>query len=213
MVIKMNARVRILPTFIILASAIFLFKTTGLVSGFDSLVQEAEAQENVQDQQNTGQQQTQTSSSEVDLSENTDPLKLSRSELDLLQDLAVRRNELDERSRQIDMRERLLEATENRIDDKIIQLKDLETRIQAVVATYEQNENEQMDSLVKVYETMKPKDAAKIFETLDNNIQLDVAIRMKEARMAPILAAMSADKAKDLTHMLATRAKLPTIEG
>jgi len=111
------------------------------------------------------------------------------------------------------MRERLLETTERRIDNKIAQLQNLEGRISALVETYEANENEQLSSIVKVYETMKPKDAARIFERLSMAIQLDVAIRMKESKMALIMAQMSDDAAELLTSELANRASLPELEG
>ena len=83
----------------------------------------------------------------------------------------------------------------------------------ALVKSYEDNENEQLQSLVKVYETMKPKDAARIFARLNMDIQLEVAMRMKEAKMAPIMAAMPAEAAEALTVELASRAVLPELDG
>lgn len=213
MVKKMTNRIKILPLFLVLATGILIFKATNLITGVNTFIQPATAQEEPQQDETPVQVASPTPESITSSNINTDPLKMSRSELDLLQDLAFRRNALDDRSRQLDIRERLLEATEKRIDGKIVQLEDLETRIQVVVATYETNENEQMTRLVKVYETMKPKDAARVLEMLDDSILLDVANRMKEAKMAPILAAMDQEKARDLTTMLATRVKLPTIDG
>lgn len=143
----------------------------------------------------------------------TDPALMTRSELDLLQDLAERRVELDRRAGEIAIREGILEATERRIDEKIARLEGLEGQIKALVSRHEEIENAELASIVKVYQTMKPKDAARIFERLDMEIQVEVATRMKESKMAPILAAMSADAAKTLTIELATRAQLPEIEG
>lgn len=154
-----------------------------------------------------------TQASVVPPRDTTDPLMMSRAELDLLQDLVNRREELNVRDSQISVRERLLETTERRIDSKITQLQDLETRISTLVETYEANENDQMSSIVKVYETMKPKDAARIFERLSMSIQLDVATRMKESKMALILSKMSDAAAEELTSELAHRASLPELEG
>jgi flagellar motility protein MotE (MotC chaperone) len=61
---------------------------------------------------------------------------------------------------------------------------------------------------VKIYETMKPKDAAPIFEQLEMAILLDVIERMKEAKVAPIIAAMDPQKAKSLTTDLVKRRRL-----
>jgi flagellar motility protein MotE (MotC chaperone) len=55
---------------------------------------------------------------------------------------------------------------------------------------------------------MKPKDASNVFEKLDMNILLDVVERMKEAKIAPIIAAMNPDKAKSVTEELAGRRKI-----
>jgi len=144
---------------------------------------------------------------------NVDPLMMTRSELDLLQNLAERRAELDDREKQLDLRDRLLGATEKRIDDKIARLEALQTQLSDLVEAHEQQENKQLDSIVKVYESMKPKDAAPIFQRLDMSIQLEIATRMREAKMAPILAEMDADAARKLTTQLASRVELPDIEG
>lgn len=61
-----------------------------------------------------------------------------------------------------------------------------------------------MASLVKVYERMKPKQAARIFEELDMKVILQVARRMKEANVAQILAAMDPVKARDITARIAS---------
>ena len=138
-----------------------------------------------------------------------DPTLFSKSELELLQNLAVRRDELESRARALEMRENLLQATERRIDGKIVELRQIENKIQALLDRYDQREDAQLRSLVKVYENMKPKDAARIFNQLEMDILLNVAERMREAKVAPVLAKMDSAKAKALTVELATRRKLP----
>ncbi|NOZ43246.1 MAG: hypothetical protein GXP02_08815 [Alphaproteobacteria bacterium] len=71
----------------------------------------------------------------------------------------------------------------------------------------------QLDSLVKIYSAMKPRDAAKIFNDLDDKVLLAIVENMQERKMGPIMAKMNLDKAKKLTVNLATRNKLPKIEG
>lgn len=212
----MISKIKILPLLIVLASVGFAFKINSIAVDLGQMVQPAVAQEATEqnnEPQLTPEEQAVLDSATAPARDTTDPLMMSRAELDLLQDLVNRREELNQRESQISVRERLLETAEHRIDVKIAQLQDLEERIAVLVSTYEANENEQLGSLVKVYETMKPKDAAKIFETLDMSIQLDVAIRMKETKMASIMAEMSIEKAELLTSELANRASLPEIEG
>ncbi len=140
-----------------------------------------------------------------------DASNMSRSEIELLQELSVRRGELKQRESELDIRERLLQATEKGIDAKIAKLKDIEAQIKQVLVVHNEQEEAQLKSLVKVYETMKPKDAARIFEKLDMSILIEVVERMSERKIAPVLAEMSSDSAKALTVELATRKQMPEI--
>jgi len=63
----------------------------------------------------------------------------------------------------------------------------------------------QYQSLVKIYENMKPKDAARIFEQLEMAVLIPVVERMKERKTAPILAKMDPVKAQAITVELAQR--------
>ncbi len=213
----MTTRLRILPLVMVFAAAGFTFKAGNVFTDVSQLVQRAEAQEpagaakgDTAVAEDTGDDEESGARQSLVVS---DPLLMSRSELDLLQDLANRRLQLDEREEQIDMREKLLKATEQRIDGKIVRLESLVTQIGDLVRAHEEQENAQLRSIVKVYENMKPKKAAKIFERLDMDIQIEVATRMKEVKMAPIMAAMSQEGARKLTVALAIRAKLPPLEG
>ncbi|WP_142848949.1 MotE family protein [Telmatospirillum sp. J64-1] len=136
----------------------------------------------------------------------------SPNELDVLQRLSERREGLDARSRELDMREGLLKAAEERIDRKISELKTLQDSIDSLLRKHDEQEEEKMRSLVRIYENMKPKEAARIFEELDMPILLDVVERMKEQRVAPILASMEPSKARALTAEMAMRRQLPVAD-
>lgn len=124
-------------------------------------------------------------------------------ERDVLESLAERRKKLDQLEKDISLREKVLEATEQRIDQKLVELNTMSKELKDLLVTYDKEEDAKISSLVKVYEAMKPKDAARIFDEMDMNILLMVVDRMSERRVAPILAAMSPQKAKDLTEQLA----------
>ena len=134
-------------------------------------------------------------------------------EVEVLQSLAGRREALQARAVELEMRENLLSATEKRIEQKIAELKKFEATIKAKLKQYDEQEEAKMKSLVKIYENMKPKDAARILEELDMDILLEVAERMREAKMAPILALMNSNKAKAITVELAMRSQLPASGG
>ncbi len=142
-----------------------------------------------------------------------DPDDLSEAEIKVLQELSKRRVQLDQRERNIDMRAGLLKAAEKRIAEKITQLKALQASLKTKIKDRDEKTEPQMESLVKIYEKMKAKDAARIFAKLDLDILLDVIRRMKEAKSAPILAAMDPSRAKDVTVELARRSRGNALPG
>jgi hypothetical protein len=80
---------------------------------------------------------------------------------------------------------------------------DCKQKLESLDASHQQQEDNAWQGLVKVYETMKPRDAAAIFNDLGMPVLLAVVGRMKEAKAAAILAAMTPDKARDVTTQLA----------
>jgi flagellar motility protein MotE (MotC chaperone) len=141
---------------------------------------------------------------------NTDQENYSEAEVNILKRLSERRQELDKRSRDVDQREALLKITEQRIDKKLGDMKTMQEQIRAAITTATAEQKAKTDSLVKIYEIMKPKDAAHIFDALDMSTLLAVISNMKESRVAPILAAMDAQKAKQVTAALMEKKPLPT---
>lgn len=133
----------------------------------------------------------------------------SAAELDVLTSLAKRRAEIDARAKSLDMRANLLTAAEKRVDAKITDLKALETQIQGLLGKRDEAEEKQNAALVKVYASMKPRDAARIFNSLDEPVLLSVAAAMKPDSLAAIMAQMNPQQAQDLTVRLANRLKLP----
>lgn len=133
----------------------------------------------------------------------------SQTELDVLQKLGERRAGLDARERDIERREALMKAADAQIERKITEMKTLQNTIEGLLRQYNDQEDSKMRSLVKIYENMKPKEAAKIFEQLDMPIMLEVVERMKEQKVAPILAEMDPAKARTLTSELAQRRQMP----
>jgi len=134
-----------------------------------------------------------------------DPLMMSPSEIDVLQKLSDRRAALDRRAQEMSQQEVVLKAAEQRVDEKLAKLQTMEKEIGGRLDQETQQGDERLKGLVKIYETMKPREAARIFEELDTPTVLDVLGGMKEARAAPILAAMDPAKAKSVTAALIAR--------
>ncbi len=138
-----------------------------------------------------------------------DPTLFTQSEIDLLQQLADRRETLEAHGQELDRREAMLSAAERRINKKIDEMRGLEGEIKKLIKTHEGQQDGQLKSLVKIYENMKPKDAARIFEELDLTTLLLVAERMSERKLAPVMAKMNPQKAKEMTVELSQLRKLP----
>ncbi|MBT5415681.1 MAG: hypothetical protein HOK81_13870, partial [Rhodospirillaceae bacterium] len=99
---------------------------------------------------------------------------------------------------------------ERRLDARIARLEELRTVVEAHLDTYETQEDERLRNLVRIYESMKPKEAARIFQDLEMNVLLDVVSRMRAQQSAKILAAMEPERAKSVTTELIERKKLPS---
>jgi flagellar motility protein MotE (MotC chaperone) len=134
--------------------------------------------------------------------------QFSAAEVEVLQRLRQRREQLDEREKSMEVREKVLRVTESKLDDKVAELNVLKKQVEDLLALYEAKEEMKLASLVTIYENMKPKEAARIFEELDMNILLPVIAKMKETKVAPVLAQMSPLKAKAVTTDLAQMRKL-----
>ena len=137
--------------------------------------------------------------------------QFSQIELDILQSLSKRREELEERGRELDLKEKLLEATELRINDKLNEMKMLKADVEQLLVQYNEHEDAKIKSLVKIYESMKPKQASEIFNELDMPILLEVVDMMSERKVAPVLAGMDPERARELTEELAEFRKLKAI--
>jgi flagellar motility protein MotE (MotC chaperone) len=134
-----------------------------------------------------------------------DPTSFSPAEIALLQKLAARRDALDKRSAELDARAVMLKATEQRITDKIAELTALQKKIDVSLHKRDQEQDKKLQNIVKIYQLMKPEDAARIFEQLDMPVLIEVMGNMSQAKAAPILAAMQPEKAKAVTLALAER--------
>lgn len=136
----------------------------------------------------------------------------SGAEQAVLERLGTRREELDAREAELDMRLALVEAAEKRIAERTAALEALEVRINAMVEEKKTVDDGQFASIVAMYETMKPKEAALIFDQLDMPILLRVASAMSPRKMAPIMAKMAPQKAKELTANMAVEQAEATME-
>lgn len=130
-------------------------------------------------------------------------------EIQLLQQLREKREQLKQKEADLEEKDKLLRVTESRIIKKIEELDHLRTEIQKKINLLNDDQEKQIRSLVKTYESMKPKAAAGIFNELELAVLIEILDRMKEAKKAPILALMNSERATLVTSILATRKNIP----
>lgn len=131
------------------------------------------------------------------------PPPISEAERAVLLELRQRRQELESRESAMAGRESVLSAAEQKLGGRADELKALQKRLEGLEAERRRQEDAGWQGLVKLYETMKPREAATIFNELAMPTLLEVIDRMKEAKAASIMAAMTPDKARDVTTQLA----------
>jgi flagellar motility protein MotE (MotC chaperone) len=145
---------------------------------------------------------------------------VSPSERAILERLQARRQELEQRAREIDIRESLLKSAEKRAEGRVEELKAVESRITTAAQQKADEEAARFKGIITMYEGMKPKDAARVFDRLEMPVLFEIASQIAPRKMADILGQMSPEVAERLTVEMARRAggdkgggDLPKIEG
>jgi flagellar motility protein MotE (MotC chaperone) len=147
---------------------------------------------------------------------------VSPSERAILERLQSRRQELEARAREIDIRESLLKAAEKRVESKVEEMKAVESRVATATAQKTDADAARFKGIITMYEGMKPKDAAKVFDRLEMSVLFEIASQIAPRKMSDILGLMSPEAAERLTIEMARRAgsdksaaavELPKIEG
>ena len=150
------------------------------------------------------------------------PQSVSPSERAILERLQARRQELEQRAREVEIRESLLKSAEKRIEGRVEEMKATEARITTATGQKAEEDAARFKGLITMYEGMKPKDAAKVFDRLEMSVLYEIASKIAPRKMSDILGLMQPEAAERLTVELARRAgsdraastaELPKIEG
>lgn len=135
----------------------------------------------------------------------------SETNVELYQDLAERRRDLEKREKELAVKEALLNAAEKELNQKVRELSAIRDEMKILMERQSKEADERIGTLVRVYEAMKAKDAARIFNTLDIDVLVQVMSRMSERKLSPILAEMEPERARTITMMLAQNSHMPAI--
>ena len=112
------------------------------------------------------------------------------------------------RQEELDQREQALKTLEADLNSRVAKLKEMETNLRGMLDEAKGVKDQKLKHLIDVYSNMNAKQAAKVLETLDNNIAVRILAGMRGRQAGEVLNNMEAKKAAGLTEML-TKLQLP----
>jgi len=113
--------------------------------------------------------------------------------------------EIRKREEQLKEKEERLGKLEKEIEQKVKDLLALQKEVQAVRVEKQETQNNRVRGLAKIYGTMKPKEAAKLMENLDDKLVMGIIATMTSDEAAAILALMEVKKAAKISEALSGR--------
>ena len=113
--------------------------------------------------------------------------------------------EIRKREEQLKEKEDRLGKLEREIEQKVKDLLALQKEVQSVRAEKQETQNTKVRSLAKIYGTMKPKEAARLMENLDDKLVMGIIATMTPDEAAAILALMEVKKAAKISEALSGR--------
>lgn len=128
----------------------------------------------------------------------------NQTEIQLIENLKSRKQILNEWIQNAEQRELTLKNLEQKIQEKIQLLKGLEVKIEKSLDLYSDQKSKDIKNLVKVYENMKPQEAARIFNDLELADLMIILHSMKTNKVSSILANMNPNKARIITQEIIT---------
>ncbi|EEX09221.1 conserved hypothetical protein [Ruegeria lacuscaerulensis ITI-1157] len=129
----------------------------------------------------------------------------------LLSELLRREEAVRQQEENLRDKERALAIAEQAVAARLAELQAAEESLRATLAIADQAAEADLARLTEVYQNMKPKDAAALFETMDPVFAAGFLSRMPPEAAAGIMAGMQPDAAYTISVVIAGRnANAPT---
>ncbi len=127
----------------------------------------------------------------------------SEDELNHFARLAERKKELDEREKNLQKMEAEILVQKTELDAKLKDLEEMRKKISSVLDDKVQLDDKRIENLVQFYSSMKPQQSAKIMESIDESLAVEVLSRMKKKSAADIMNLIAPEKAKAISEKYA----------
>jgi|CXWL01.1.fsa_nt_gi flagellar motility protein MotE (MotC chaperone) len=212
---KQASSVRLIPAVMVTVAAVLGLKAVAMAEGVAETVAEAGHDQPAASGEGHGEQAAAplANTAQCTAPSLADMAGLSQAEVQVLQALGTRRAELDARGEAMETQDGLMLAAEQRLSERLAELRALETHVNDLLGQLDEAQEARLRSLVDVYTRMRAKDAAAVFDGLEDDVLVQVASRMREANLAEVMGRMDPNRARALTRMLADRARPPTNGG
>lgn len=207
-----GASVRLMPAVMVTVAAVLGLKAVAMAESVAETAAEAGHQEQAAgaDQHSTEAAAAAPATAQCAAPSLAEMAGLSQAEVQVLQALGTRRQELEARGEALETQDGLMLAAEQRLNERLAELRALETHVNDLLGQLDEAQEQRLASLVDVYQRMRAKDAAAVFDGLDDDVLVQVASRMRQANLAEVMGRMDPNRARALTQMLADRARPPT---
>lgn len=113
-----------------------------------------------------------------------------------LQKLIDRKKELDAREEELNRVEQELVAQKQELEKRMKELEDMRAQISSMLENRVKVDDQKIDTLVQMYSNMKAPQAAKVFETMDEDLAVEIIGRMKKKNAADIMNLLKPEKAQ-----------------
>jgi len=207
-----GASVRLMPAVMVTVAAVLGLKAVAMAESVAETVAEAGHDQPATTSAAHGEETTAaaaTTAAQCEAPSLAEMAGLSQAEVQVLQALGTRRIELDARGEALQTQDGLMLAAEQRLSERVAELRALETHVNDLLGQLDEAQEERLTALVDVYQRMRAKDAATVFDGLEDDVLVQVASRMRRPNLAEVMGRMEPARARQLTQLLADRARPP----
>ncbi|MGE0595690.1 MAG: MotE family protein [Hyphomonadaceae bacterium] len=204
---RQAASVRLIPAAMATAAALLGLKAVAMAEDVAEAVPAAE--EAHETAEHTAAPEGEAAEAACPAPSFADMAGLSQAEVQVLQALGARREALDGRATELETQNELMAAAEQRLDERVAELRQLESTVNVLLGQLDEAQERRLANLVDVYQRMRAKDAAAVFDGLEDDVMVQVASRMRQANLAEVMGNMEPARARRLTQMLAELSRPP----
>jgi flagellar motility protein MotE (MotC chaperone) len=126
--------------------------------------------------------------------------------------LKQRKEELDAREKELNELEEELQKQKVELDKRITQLEEMRNNIAQTLKDRVEVDQEKVNKLVDLYSNMKPKQAADILGSLNEELAVEVLAKMKKKNAAEIMNLLPAEKARVLSEKYTGYRRISSVE-